>query len=46
MAELSREIKQEKQKRKELDNKFSQIQEEIADMKSTNETLQKVGQLN
>lgn len=46
MAELSRELKQEKQKRKELDNKFSQIQEEIADMKSTNETLQKVGQLN
>lgn len=46
MAELSREIKQEKQKRKELDSKFSQIQEEIADMKSTNETLQKVGQLN
>lgn len=46
MAELSRELKQEKQKRKELDNKFSQIQEEITDMKSTNETLQKVGQLN
>lgn len=46
MAELSRELKQEKQKKKELDNKFSQIQEEIADMKSTNETLQKVGQLN
>lgn len=46
MAELSRELKQEKQKRKEFDNKFSQIQEEITDMKSTNETLQKVGQLN
>lgn len=46
MAELSRELKQEKQKRKEFDNKFSQIQEEIADMKSTNETLQKVRQLN
>lgn len=42
MAELGRELKQEKQKRKELDSKFSQIQEEFADMKSTNETLQKV----
>lgn len=45
MAELGRELKQEKQKRKELDSKFSQIQEEFADMKSTNETLQKVWQL-
>ena len=42
IIELSRELKQEKQKRKELDNKFSQLQEEFADMKSTNETLQKV----
>ena len=39
---LSRELKQEKQKRKDMDNKLSQLQEEFADMKSTNETLQKV----
>ena len=42
IIELSRELKQEKQKRKDMDNKFSQLQEEFADMKSTNETLQKV----
>ena len=42
IIELSRELKQEKQKRKDMDNKLSQLQEEFADMKSTNETLQKV----
>ncbi|XP_061184098.1 FK506-binding protein 15-like [Saccostrea echinata] len=41
IAELSQDLKHEKQKRKDLDNNFSQLQEELADIKSTNETLQK-----
>ncbi|XP_048777853.1 FK506-binding protein 15-like isoform X2 [Ostrea edulis] len=41
IAELSQDLKQEKQKRKDLDSKFSELHEEFTDIKSTNETLQK-----
>lgn len=45
ISELSTNFKEEKQRRKHLENKLTQIQEEFNDIKSANETLERVGEI-
>ena len=42
ISELSESLKGEKQKRKNVENKFSNLQEELSDLKSSTEILEKV----
>ncbi|KAJ8300576.1 LOW QUALITY PROTEIN: hypothetical protein KUTeg_022095 [Tegillarca granosa] len=43
ISQLTKSLKEEKQKRKSIESKMSQIQEEFTDLKSANESLEKEG---
>lgn len=42
ISHLSKSLKEEKLKRKNMESKMSQIQEEFTDLKSANESLERV----